>query len=110
MLAVNAGDRSIARELWQAVLEHDVAGLAAQLAYRFALAMLWLLIFFAALSGFVAGAFGGANPTQRLMESAFVTSPADVQPVLEASWRWRRVSGATATAASPPCSRAKAGV
>jgi uncharacterized BrkB/YihY/UPF0761 family membrane protein len=77
------GSRLVARELWKAVLEHDLPGLAAQLAYRFELAMLWLLIFVAALSGYVAETYGGANPTQRLMESAFSRSPSDVKPILE---------------------------
>ena len=84
MRSLIAGSRPFVRELWGSILEHDVAGLAAQLAYRFALAMLWLMIVFAALSGFVAEAFGGGNPTQRLMESAFSRAPADVRPVLEA--------------------------
>lgn len=74
---------AIARELWRAALEHDLAGLAAQLSYRFGLATLWLLIFFTALSGFVADAFGGPNPTQRLMQSTFSRLPADVRPVFE---------------------------
>jgi membrane protein len=84
VLVVTVSNRTLIRELWGAVLEHDVAGLGAQLAYRFALAMLWLLIVFAALGGLVAEAFGGGNPTQRLMESAFSAAPADVRPVLEA--------------------------
>lgn len=76
--------RIAAFELWHAVLEHDVAGLAAQLSYRFALALLWLLIFSTALSGLFAESLGGANPTERIMESLFARSPGNVQPILEA--------------------------
>src|SRR5687768_3691862 len=84
MLGGVAASRTLVRTLWRSVLDHDVAGMAAQLSYRFALATLWLLIFFAALSGFGAEAFGGENLTYRLMESAFSRSPDDVKPILEA--------------------------
>jgi membrane protein len=79
--------RSMIKELWNALLAHDVAGLAAQLSYRFALATLWLLIILAALSGFMADLVGGPNPTRQLMETAFSRSPAEVKPVLEAQLR-----------------------
>ncbi len=61
----------------------DVSGLAAELAYRFFLALFPFVIMLAALSGFVADAFGIENPTQRIVNNFSSTLPPDTASVLE---------------------------
>src|SRR5438552_5415387 len=70
------------------VQRDDVAGLAAELAYRFLFAIFPFGIFVAALTAFVAGAIGFADPTSQIMGAIRDNLPADlaagVRPQLEA--------------------------
>ena len=61
----------------------DVTGLAAELAYRFFLALFPFVIMLAALSGFIADALGVENPTERIVDNFASTLPPDTASVLE---------------------------
>lgn len=58
-----------ARELVKETGDDDLGGLAAELAYRFLLALFPFFIFLAALGAFLAPLFGIQDPTQRIIES-----------------------------------------
>ncbi len=60
----------------------DIAGLAAELAYRVLLALFPFCIFLAALGAFASHAAGIENPTDRIMSSVEDTLPADAASVL----------------------------
>ena len=64
------------------VLNDDVNGLAAELAYRFFLALFPFFIFLAALGGFVATLLGVTNPTDQVMELLGEVLPADAASVV----------------------------
>ena len=61
----------------------DVSGLAAELAYRFFLALFPFTIMLAALSGFIAEGLGVENPTERIIRNFSDTLPPDTASVLE---------------------------
>ena len=63
-------------------LADDVPGLAAELAYRFFLALFPFFIFLAALGGVVAGVLNIANPTDRVMQIMEERLPADAASVI----------------------------
>jgi membrane protein len=63
------------KQLVQQVIEDDVSGLAAELAYRFFLALFPFFIFLAALGGFVAFLFDVPNPTQQIVQLLGETLP-----------------------------------
>jgi len=76
--------------LKQAVKEvgaDDVAGLSAELAYRFFLAIFPFFIFLAALGGIVAGALNIQNPAERLVKLIGDQLPSDAASVLETQLR-----------------------
>jgi membrane protein len=58
----------LGKKLFKHVGEDDVSGLAAEMAYRFFLAIFPFFIFLAALGGFVAGAINVENPTDNVMD------------------------------------------
>ena len=62
--------------------DDDLGGLAAELAYRFFLALFPFVIFLAALGGLIANAAGIANPADRVIEVFRDQLPADAQSVL----------------------------
>src|SRR5262245_4373542 len=66
----------------------DVAGMSAELAYRFLFAIFPFGIFVAAVTAFVAGAVGIQDPTGRIMGAVSDNLPADVansmRPQIEA--------------------------
>jgi len=70
------------------VQRDDVAGLAAELAYRFLFAIFPFGIFVAALTAFVAGAIGFADPTSQILGAIGDNLPKDIasgiRPQLEA--------------------------
>lgn len=68
-------------------LADDVPGLAAELAYRFFLALFPFFIFLATLGGLVAGALDIANPAGRLIELVGARLPNDAASVLEKQLR-----------------------
>lgn len=74
---------AFARDYGREASKDDLAGLAAELSFRFFLALFPFLIFIAALGGFIAAAFGVANPTQSIMSRIGDGLPADARSVLE---------------------------
>lgn len=65
----------------------DVGGLAAELSYRYFLALFPFFIFVAALGGFIANAISVEDPTSRLMSLLGDALPADARSVLEGQVR-----------------------
>ena len=61
----------------------DISGLAAELSYRFFLALFPFFIFLAALGGFIAAAVSSGDPTQRLMDQIGSALPADARSILQ---------------------------
>jgi len=61
----------------------DISGLAAELSYRFFLALFPFFIFLGALGGFAAAALSSDDPTQRLMDQIGDALPADARSILE---------------------------
>jgi membrane protein len=70
------------KRLRKAVSEDDVSGAAAELAYRFFLALFPFFIFLAALGGFIASISGVQNPTDEIMDMVGQSLPADSASVL----------------------------
>lgn len=62
----------------QRIGRHDVSGLAAELAYRFFLALFPLFIFLAALGAFVARALGIADPSGEIVRTFGAALPSEV--------------------------------
>jgi membrane protein len=62
--------------------DDDLGGLAAELAYRFFLALFPFFIFLAALSGFITHLFDIQNPTDRIINTIGDTLPSDVTSVI----------------------------
>ena len=71
------------KQLVHEVQSDDVAGLSAELAYRFFLALFPFFLFLAALGGLVAGFLDIANPAQRLVDLISDQLPADAARLLE---------------------------
>ncbi len=67
--------------------EDDVNGAAAEMAYRFFLALFPFFIFLAALSGFVASTFNIEDPSTEIMELLGDSLPEDASSVLEEQLR-----------------------
>lgn len=65
------------------VAADDITGLAAELSYRFFLALFPFVIMLAALSGFIADGLGVENPTERIIDNFANTLPPDTAAVLE---------------------------
>ena len=69
------------------IRDDDVLGLAAELSYRWLLAIFPLAIVVAALSGFIAGGLGFEDPTGEILDAAGAALPADaastIRPQLE---------------------------
>lgn len=65
----------------------DISGLAAELSYRYFLALFPFFIFLAALGGFIASLFGISDPTGRLMNAFGDALPADARSVLQGQVR-----------------------
>ncbi|MFN8506798.1 MAG: YihY/virulence factor BrkB family protein [Dehalococcoidia bacterium] len=71
-----------AKELLGELRDDDVTGLAAELAYRFFLALVPFLVFLAALGGLVARAAGVENPAQDFLDTFGDALPADAASVV----------------------------
>ncbi|HEX5368582.1 MAG TPA: YihY/virulence factor BrkB family protein [Dehalococcoidia bacterium] len=69
-------------QIYHEVSEDDLSGGAAELAYRFTLALFPFFIFLAALGGFVASAFHIQNPTDQIMNQLGDSLPKDTASVL----------------------------
>ncbi|MGH2633688.1 MAG: YihY/virulence factor BrkB family protein [Tepidiformaceae bacterium] len=74
---------SFLRDYGHEASKDDLSGLAAELSYRFFLALFPFLILVAALGGFIASAFGVANPTQSIMSRIGDGLPGDARSVLQ---------------------------
>ncbi len=72
----------LALRLVHEIGDDDVSGAAAELAYRFTLALFPFFIFLAALGGFVASAFHIQNPTDQIMNQLGNSLPKDTSNVL----------------------------
>ena len=78
----DTGPAGAAKALAKRVGDDDLGGLAAELAYRFFLALFPFFIFLAALSGFITHLFDIQNPTDRIINTIGDTLPSDVTSVL----------------------------
>lgn len=65
----------------------DISGLAAELSYRYFLALFPFMIFLAALGGFTARAVNADDPTGTIMDNIGGALPADARSVLETQVR-----------------------
>lgn len=77
----------VTRELVREAVNHDVMGMAAEMSYRFLLALPPLLIVIAALSGFVADWTGVTDPVGEIMADIGTALPSDAASVLEGQLR-----------------------
>jgi membrane protein len=75
--------KEFGRDLLHEVQEDDVLGLAAELAYKFFLALFPFLIFLTALGGFAADAFHVEDPTQRILDQIGGALPNDARSLVE---------------------------
>lgn len=71
------------KRLFSEIKDDDLTGRAAELAYRFFLALFPFVIFLAALGGFIASAAGVANPAQRLVDQFGDSLPSDAASIIE---------------------------
>jgi membrane protein len=72
----------VGKRLYKEIGEDDVSGSAAELAYRFFLALFPFFIFLAALGGFAADLLDVENPTEQIMDELGAALPADAASVL----------------------------
>lgn len=72
-----------AKKVFKESSSDDISGLAAELSYRFFLALFPFFIFLAALGGFIATAVSSGDPTQRLMDQIGGALPADARSILQ---------------------------
>jgi membrane protein len=75
------------KDLFRGVQEDDLAGGAAELAYRFLFAMFPFFLFFAALSGFMTGWLNISDPTDRLISELERALPSDAASLLDTQLR-----------------------
>jgi membrane protein len=79
--------RDFVRRLMKEYSEDDLAGLAAELSYRYFLALFPFLIFVAALGSFAAGVLDVADPTTSIMNGIGDALPPDARSVVETQVR-----------------------
>ena len=79
--------QQVIRELVREANDHDVTGMAAEMSYRFLLAIPPLLIVIAALSGFVADWTGVTDPVGEIMADIRAALPSDAASVIEGQLR-----------------------
>jgi membrane protein len=87
MTIAGMGPTDFAKKTFHEFSKDDVSGLAAELSYRFFLALFPFLIFLAALGGFIASALGVADPTSSVMNAIGDALPSDARSVLETQVR-----------------------
>jgi membrane protein len=71
-----------AKRLIKEIGSNDLSGAAAEMAYRFFLALFPFFLFIAALGGFISKLIGIDNPTDRIMNEIGTALPADAASVL----------------------------
>jgi membrane protein len=71
-----------AKKFLHEIKDDDLTGLAAELAYRFFLALFPFLLFLAALGGFIARAVGVENPSQQVLDLFGDRLPADAASIV----------------------------
>jgi membrane protein len=69
------------KDIFKDIGKYDLSGFAAQLAYRFFLALIPALIFLAALGGFIADWTNTQNPTDKVMSTIGTSLPSDARSV-----------------------------
>lgn len=72
----------VAKRLYEEARDNDLSGAAAELAYRFFLALFPFFIFLGATGGFIADLFDVANPTDQIMDALGKSLPPDAASVL----------------------------
>lgn len=75
------------KDLFREVMEDDLLGGSAELAYRFLFALFPFFIFLAALASYVTGWIGVQNPTDQIISNIGDTLPSDASGVLETQLR-----------------------
>lgn len=75
------------KDLFREVMEDDLLGGSAELAYRFLFALFPFFIFLAALASYVTGWIGVQNPTDQIISNIGDTLPDDASGVLETQLR-----------------------
>ena len=80
--ALNKGLWPMAKRLYGELREDDIQGLAAELAFRFFLALFPFFIFLAALGGFLTDILGVNNPTEEIINLFGESLPPDTESVL----------------------------
>ena len=74
--------RRVGKGIWQHFREDDVLGLAAELSFRWLLAVFPLAIMIAAFGGFVADSLGVADPTQQIIDAVGTQLPPEAAAAL----------------------------
>ena len=74
---------TIGKSVWRETSSDDVSGLAAELSYRFLLALFPFFIFLASLGGFVADLLSVENPSGEILKRIGDALPADAASLLE---------------------------
>lgn len=74
--------RRVGKDVWQHFREDDVLGLAAELSFRWLLAVFPLAIMIAAFGGFVADGLGVADPTQQIIDAVGAQVPPEAMAAL----------------------------
>ena len=74
--------RRVGGEIWHHFREDDVLGLAAELSFRWLLAIFPLAIMIAAFAGFAAERVGVADPTQQIIDAAGAQLPPEAAETL----------------------------
>jgi len=73
----------VAKRLWKEIGEDDLSGAAAEMAYRFFLAVFPFFIFIAAAGGFLTSLVGLEDPTTKIMDAIGRSMPPDSASVLQ---------------------------
>lgn len=74
---------AIARQTAMRAYQHDVTGLAGDLAFRFFLALFPFFIFLAAVGGYIATSLDVANPAEKIVNSIGTALPADAADIVD---------------------------
>lgn len=77
-----AAARDVVASVWQEFRDDDVLGTAAELSFRWLLAVFPLAIMTAAFAGFASGALGLKDPTDQLLEAAGGAMPSEAAATL----------------------------
>ena len=82
MSSGGVGIVSFGKGVYKEFKDDDVSGLAAELSYRFFLALFPFLLFLTAFGGFIANAMNVANPADRFLELFGDRLPSDAESLI----------------------------